>query len=74
MEAGEKEMRKAFENVTTRNVKAAVAHSNETRKIVRELEDMVHRLEGTLREQDKKIEMYKQQITSLQAKIYREGS
>jgi hypothetical protein len=55
MEAGEKEMRKAFEEVTTRNVQAAINYSTETRKIVRELEKKVLHFEKVIVGKDKII-------------------
>jgi len=74
MEAGEIELRQAFEEVTTNNVKATVAFTNETRKLVKELEDKVILLEGRLREQDSTIENLRLQLSSVQQKLYSGGS
>ncbi len=74
MEAGEKELRKAFEEVTTNNVKAAVAHSNETRRLVRELEGRVQSLDDLIRNYDNTIDLLKKQITNLQIKMFSGGT
>jgi len=74
MESGEKELRKAFEDVTTNNVRAAVTHGNETRKLVRELEEKIKSLDGIIRQVDEKIEGLRGQITSMQMKIYSGGT
>ena len=70
MEAGEKELRQVFEDVTTNNVKATVAHSNETRKMMRVLEEKVILLEGILRQYDEKIEDLRKLLVNVQMKLY----
>jgi uncharacterized coiled-coil protein SlyX len=74
MEAGELELRKAFEEVTTRNVNAAVAHGNETRKLTRELEKKVEKLEGVVREQNATIDSLKLQLSGVQTKLFSGGT
>ena len=74
MESGEKEMRMVFEEVTTKNVKAAIEYSNETRKIVRLLEEKMLHLEKMMQNQNKIIGDMKQQIAILQGKLYQGGS
>lgn len=74
MEAGEKELRQAFEEVTTNNVKAAVEHSNESRKLIRELEKKIVSLDGEIRTYNSRIELMQQQIAMLQAKLYQGGT
>ena len=74
MEAGELEMRKAFEEVTTRNVQAAINYSNETRKIVRQLEEKMIHFENLAQAKDKEIVGLRQQISVLQQKLYQGGS
>ena len=74
MEAGEKELRQAFEEVTTRNVRAAVQYSEETRKLVRQLEDKVTRLEGLIKNQDDAIEQLKIQLLGVQARVFSGGT
>ena len=48
MQAGEKEMRKAFEDTTTRNVQACIEHGKATSKLVHELEAEVRGLAATV--------------------------
>ena len=62
MIAGEKEQRLAFEKVTTVNVQAAVSFSNETRNIVRELEERVQSLQNIIMNRDNDIKLIKQQL------------
>ena len=74
MEAGELEMRKAFEEVTTRNVQAAINYSNETRKIVRQLEEKILHLEALAQAKDQEIAAMRQQIAIIQGKLYSGGT
>ena len=70
----EKEERLAFEALTTRNVKAAVAHSNDTRALVRDLQEQVKRLINTLLSREEDLKQIKIQLAALQQKIYRGGT
>ena len=74
MEAGELEMRKVFEEVTTRNVQAAINYSNDTRKIVRQLEEKMIHLENLAQAKDKEIASMRQQIAIIQGKLYSGGT
>ena len=74
MEAGELEMRKAFGEVTTRNVQAAIDYSNDTRKIVRQLEEKILHLEALAQAKDKEIAAMRQQISIIQGKLYSGGT
>lgn len=74
MEAGEKELRKVFEDVTTRNVTAVVDHSNETRKLIRELEDKIKSLENMVLNQQQLVAEMRSQLAFVQAKIYAGGT
>lgn len=74
MEAGEKELRKAFEEVTTGNVKAILDFSQGTRDLIRTLEQRMNRLEQE-RQQDKAlIQSLKLQLSQVQAKVYSGGT
>lgn len=70
MESGEKELRKAFEETTRRNVQTNVDYSTDTRKIVRELEGKVALLELKIMEYEKRYDIVKKQIIQLQMKSY----
>jgi 6-phosphogluconate dehydrogenase (decarboxylating) len=74
MEAGELELRKVFEETTTRNVNTMLDHGNETRKIVRELQEKVNQQDATIREQNKTIEALKLQLSNVQIKLYSGGT
>jgi hypothetical protein len=74
MEAGEKELRKIFEENTTRNVKACVEHGNNTRTLQRQLENKVILLEGILRQYAETFASQQLQLTNLQSIVYREGT
>lgn len=74
MEAGEKELRLVFEETTTRNVQAMLDHGNETRKLVRELQEKVNKQDETIREQNKVIQAFKLQLANLQMEVYKGGT
>jgi len=74
MMTGDKELRKAFEEVTTNNVRASVEHGNNTRKLVRELEEKVLLLEGMLRQYDEKFALLNSQLNRLQSKVFSGGT
>lgn len=70
MEAGEKELRKAFEEVTKGNVQAAVAHANETRKLLREVQEENQRLNNNIEMLRKHLEQTRIiMVQALQAKF-----
>ena len=70
MDSGEKEIRKAFEDVTTNNVKACIAHSNETRRLTLELKEKIIKFDENLSFLDEKIVKINNLITKLQIKSY----
>jgi hypothetical protein len=74
MDSGEKELRKIFEETTTNNVRAAVSHGNESRRLVRELTEKVVLLEGQLRQTNIRIDELKSLVTNLQIKAYQAGT
>ena len=70
----DKELRKAFEETTTRNVQANIDFSQDTRTVVRELEEKVNNLDNLVRQYDTKFEEMTKQLAYLQAKVYSGGS
>ena len=74
MGAVEKELRKAFEDVTTNNVMASIDFSNETRKIVRLLSERLAKIEIKLTQQDEIIAALKLQLANVQMKVYNGGT
>ena len=74
MEAGEIEIRKAFEEVSTKNIKAMLEHGNETRRMLRELEEKVSRQDETIRNQNTTIEAIRLQLSQVQGIVYGGGT
>jgi uncharacterized protein HemX len=74
MDAGEKELRKAFEDVTTNNVKAVVDFSQGTRKLIRELEQRMNRLEEERKQDKALLESLRMQLANVQTKVYSGGT
>ena len=68
VEAGELQMRKTFEEVSKRNISSCVKFSNDTRKIVRDLEKKLDALQKQLMSRDEKIERMNQMIINLMNK------
>lgn len=70
----DKELRQAFEETTTNNVKAGIEYSKATRKLVREQEKKIISLQGIIRQYKEEQEMLKKQINNLQSKVYKGGT
>lgn len=70
----EKEVVLASEEVQRRNINAMLAHGNETRKIVRELEKQLDAVKGTVREQAKTIAELRNMLVKIQMVVYRGGT
>lgn len=73
-ESGEKELKKAFEEVTTRNVKTVIEYSQETRKGLRSVELKVEKLESELFALRSVMEQFKIQLASVQTKLFSGGT
>lgn len=74
MSSSELESVKIVEDVIKRNVDAVVAFSNETRQIVRGLEEKVGRLEDQLRNKENEVQQLRTMVSAMQAKVYAGGS
>ena len=74
MAAGEYEARKAFEETTVRNMHTVVEFSQDTRKIVRELEEKILRLQNVILSKETQIQAMQQQIATLLQNKYNEGT
>ena len=70
----EKELAKAFEETTTRNVQAILDHGNKTRKMIKNLEVEVETLKFMVRSQNNLLEQFRIQLAGLQAKVYQGGT
>jgi hypothetical protein len=74
MEPGEKELREAFESTTTKNVTTVIDYSKETRKLTREVEEKVLRIEAELIENKKIISDLRLQLSTVQARVFSGGT
>ena len=74
MEAGEVELRKAFEEVATRNINTILEYSKETRKLLRELEKKAGKMDETIRNQSGIIDDLKKQLSVVQTLIFSGGT
>ena len=74
MGAGDREVVEAFEEVITRNVRSVVNYSDETRKIVRELERHIDILHNQVVGYQERLEQMQSQVAALQAKVYAGGT
>lgn len=70
----EKELRKAFEKVTTNNVKAILDHNNVTRDRVRDLEHEIEQTNSLMLQYEQRLCQLQAQITALQAIVYKGGT
>jgi hypothetical protein len=74
MEAGETELRKVFEEVTTKNVKTVLEYCKETRNLLRKLEEKTIKLEGIIRNQDVTIIELRTLLAGLQTVVFSKGT
>ena len=68
------ELRRGFEQTATNNIKAGIAHGNETRKIVKALDEKVFRLENIIKQQHELLGQFRQQLAGVQQRLYVHGS
>ena len=69
-----KEIYKAFEDVTKKNIKMILDHSNQTRKNVTDLENKVEQLNEQIRIQNETIEDLRKLLVNLQIRVYSAGT
>ncbi len=74
MDTGEKEQRLAFEEVTRRNVNSMIQFSNETRDLVRTLEQNIINLQNIIMNRDNDITLLKQQLAMIQTMLFSGGT
>lgn len=74
IEAGEKEIVLASEEVQRRNAQTAMAHSNLTRKMLLELNAIVDALQNKMIAQNKLILQQRNQLAALQQQFYAKGT
>jgi uncharacterized coiled-coil protein SlyX len=74
MEAGEFEIRKAFEETTIKNIQACVQFSNDTRLMVREMAEHVEHLQNLVMMQNAELEQLRAQLAALLQEKVKGGS
>jgi predicted RNase H-like nuclease (RuvC/YqgF family) len=74
MEAGERELRKAFEDVTTGNVRTMIDYCTKTREMVQKSKEDVQELKRMLAQRDEDVVELRRQLGILQGKIYQYGT
>lgn len=70
----EEALRKAFEETTTNNVRAAIDYTKQTRKTVEKLEEKIKHLENLILTNNAKVEELTKQLAAVQAKLYVGGT
>lgn len=70
----EKELLQAFEETANRNIQMILDHSNETRRLTKEFEMKVLKLEEQIRIQNTTIEDLRKLLVNVQMKVYAGGS
>ena len=71
MEPGELELRKAFEEVTTKNVRTVIEYTTSTRTLVRELEEKLKLANKKIMQYEEKFQTIQSQMAIVQAKLYK---
>ena len=74
MEPGEFEFRKAFEETTVRNMRTIVEFSQDTRKLVRELQEEVKHLINALQSRETQLQQMQIQIAQLLQDKFNKGT
>lgn len=74
MALSDKEIREAFEATTNKNIKAVIQFTEDTRKLVRELENKVQFLQNDLISRHEEIKQLKIQNASILTKLVRGGT
>lgn len=74
MDETDKEYRKIFEETTTRNVRAAIKFSNDTRALTHALEERVAKAENQTRLLTEQLEQFRVMLASVQSKLFSGGT
>ena len=74
MEPGEKEVKKAFEDVIRRNVTVIQEYSTVTRTMVREMENRITGLQQENRDLKHQLAQIRTMLANVQAKVYSGGT
>lgn len=74
MDETEKDFRKAFEDVTNNNLTAVIDFCQETRVLLRGLEETVQRQSNIIVSQNKTLDEYRKQLSGIQTKVFSGGT
>lgn len=74
MDETEKDLRKAFEDVTTGNVNAAIDYCKTTRAMTRELMETVERQNNIIVSQNATMDEFRKQLAGIQTKLFAGGT
>lgn len=74
MDETDKEYRKIFEETTTRNVRASIKFSNDTRALIHTLEERTSKLEHQNRLLTEQLEQFRVMLAGVQAKLFSGGT
>ena len=74
MQAGGLEIKKIFEDIIRQNVLTIQDYTKQTRILMRDLEQEVKRLKNMIVMMDKEIAELRQQVSLIQAQLYRGGT
>ena len=74
MDETDKEYRKIFEETTTRNVRASIKFSNDTRVLIHTLEERTSKLEHQNRLLTEQLEQFRVMLAGVQAKLFSGGT
>ena len=73
MEAGDLEIKKAFEDTITKNIKTVIAYTTETRDLLRKIEEKITTQRKALLVANESINSLRLQLVQVQAKLYSIG-
>lgn len=68
------ELRRSFEETTTKNLLSTNQYSKKTRDICQALDEKVMRLQNLIGNQASQLEQYRLQLAALQQRVFKSGS
>lgn len=74
MENGERELRKAFEETATRNIRAVIEDVKKNREEMAQIRKEINELKNLVILNNEKIGKFTEQLALLQARIYQGGT
>lgn len=74
MDETDKDYRRAFEEVTTRNVQVGLNYAEKTRKMVLDYSTEIKDLRNLITSQEESLAQMKAQLTAIQVRLYKGGT